>query len=124
MNRRLERQARNEALIREVNERIEKLDKAAEEANLGDEEIRFEFLCECGGDTGNVGDVGCDEHVEMTVQEYEEVRSQDDRFAVLPGHEQEALEQVISRTERFFVVDKRPAAEPYVKDDPRGAPSQ
>ena len=56
--------------------------------------------------------------------EYENVRSQNDPFAVYPGHEREGLEWVADRNERFVVVDKRPMAEPFVKDDPRGAPSQ
>jgi hypothetical protein len=122
MNERLERKARNEALIREVNERIEQVDKAAEEANVAPEETLFEFLCECGG--GDASDVGCEEQVRMTIQEYERVRSQDDRFAVYPGHEQKALEWVVARNKRFVVVDKRPIGEPFVEDDPRGAPSR
>ena len=120
MNERLERQARNEAIIREVNERIEKIDKAA---NLSPQEKTFDFLCECGA-AGEGGSFGCEEHVEMTMQEYERVRSQDDRFVVYPGHEQEALEEVAARNERYVVVDKRPDAEPFVEDDPRGAPAQ
>jgi hypothetical protein len=122
MDERLARQARNEALIREVNERIEQVDKAAEGANVGTEESIFEFLCECGG--GNAGDIGCEERVSMTISEYEKVRSQSDRFAVYPGHERAELEWVAARNERFVVVDKRPMAEPFVEDDPRGAPSQ
>jgi hypothetical protein len=118
---RLDRQARNEALIREVNERIERLDRIAEEARLGDDPERFEFLCECGA--GGDEDIACDERIEMTVAEYEEIRRQDDRFALVPGHESEELEDVIRRTDRFVVVDKKPAAEPFVDDDPRGAPS-
>jgi hypothetical protein len=59
----------------------------------------------------------------MTIEEYEKVRAQDDRFAIYPGHEQEALEWVVARNERFVVVDKRSTAEPLVEDDPRGAPS-
>ena len=121
MDERLERTARNEALIREVNERIEQLDKAAEEASLAPDAAFFEFLCECGRDDG---DFSCVEYVQMTIEEYEQVRSQDDRFAVYPGHEQEELEWVVARNERFAVVDKRPAAEPFVEDDPRGAPSR
>ena len=117
MDSRLERQARNEALIREVNERIERV---AEEARLGGEPERFEFLCECGA--GGDGDIACAGRIEMTVAEYEEIRGQDDRFALLPGHESEELEDVIRRTDRFVVVDKNPAAEPFVDDDPRGAP--
>ena len=101
---RLERQARNESLIREMNERIERLDRAAE-AGLEGEHLVFEFLCECGAGEG--GDAGCEEQIEMTVAEYEQVRQQDDRFALLPGHETEELETVLRRTERYVIVDKK-----------------
>ena len=50
----------------------------------------------------------------MTINEYDQVRSQDDRFVVYPGHETETLEWVVARTDRFVIVDKRPAAEPLV----------
>jgi hypothetical protein len=122
MDERLERKARNEALIREVNGWIEQVDKAAEEASLAPEEAFFEFLCECGAE--DAGDIGCEEHVQLTIREYEKIRSQDDRFVVYPGHEQEEIEWVAARDERFVVVDKRPVADPFVEDDPRGAPSQ
>jgi len=83
MQTRHERQARNEALLREVNEQIECVDQATQEAGLS-EDATFEFLCECGRVEG--ADVSCHEHVEMTLAEYEDVRSQDDRFALVPGH--------------------------------------
>lgn len=122
MDPRLEQQARNEALVREVNERIEKVDKAAQEADHGEEELSFEFLCECGHGKGS--EVACDGHLEMTLREYEEIRSQDDRFAVVPGHENRELENVVRRTDRYVVVDKQPAAEPFVENDTRGASSR
>lgn len=122
MDRRRERQARNEALIREVNERIEDVDRAAEESSFDPGETLFEFLCECG--VSGDGDVGCEEHVQMTIREYEAVRGQDDRFVLSPGHEEDALESVVIRTERYAVADKRPEAERFVADDPRGAPSE
>ena len=78
-------------------------------------------FCECGGDGS---DPDCEERVHMTIEEYEEVRAQDDRFAVYPGHETEALEWIARRDERFVLVDKLPEAEPFVEDDPRGAPSR
>jgi hypothetical protein len=120
MNRRLEKQARNEALVRNVNERIAGINEAAEKANLAPGQTLFEFLCECGGDSTHMA---CDERIQMTLEEYESVRSQDDRFAICAGHETQMLESVVLRTDRFFVVDKRPMAEPFVADDPRGAPS-
>jgi hypothetical protein len=117
----LQRQSRNEALLREVNERIAEVDKEAERGTFAPDETLFEFLCECGSRNGEAGE--CVEHVSMTINEYEGVRSQDDRFVVAPGHETAMLETVVSRTQRFVIVDKKPAAEPFVADDPRGAPS-
>lgn len=118
---RQQRQARNEALVRQVNEQIERLDKAAEEAGSADEATVFEFLCECG--RAGADDVACEARVEMTLEEYNDVRAQDDRFALMPGHENGALEDVVLRSDRFVIVDKKPEAEPMVADDPRGAPS-
>lgn len=121
MEKRLEQQSRNEALLREVNERVAEVDKAAEENNFAPDETLFEFLCECGASDGEAGT--CVEHVLMTINEYEQVRAQDDRFVLHPGHETEMIERVVARTDRFVIVDKKPAAEPFVADDPRGAPS-
>jgi hypothetical protein len=119
VNPRQKRQARNEALVRQVNEKIERLDQAA---SFADDDMTFEFHCECGR-ADDAGEIGCEERVVMTLREYEEVRAQDDRFAVVPGHEDAALENVVRRLDRFLVVDKKPAAEPLVRDDPGGAAS-
>jgi hypothetical protein len=121
VEKRLEQQSRNEALLREVNERIAEVDKAAEENNFAPDETLFEFLCECGASDGEAA--ACEERVLMTVNEYDQVRSQDDRFALYPGHESDLLESVVARTERYVIVDKRGEAEPFVADDPRGAGS-
>ena len=39
-------------------------------------------------------------------------------------NENDELERVVERTDRFVVVDKIAAAEPIVADDPRGSSSQ
>jgi len=111
------RQARNEALHREVNERIAQMDKRADASWATDDET-YEFLCECGD-----GD-GCDARVGMTLPDYERVRQQDDRFAVVPGHENLGIERVVARSSAYIVVDKIAEVEPYVADDPRGASSR
>ncbi|CAN5318800.1 hypothetical protein BH18ACT14_BH18ACT14_08090 [soil metagenome] len=113
MDARLERQARNEALFREVNERLERIAKQAEERGWPPEDGCFAFHCECGG---------CAEKVQMTIAEYESLRSQDDRFALAPGHDTPELEGVVERTERYVIVDKHGIAEALVADDPRDAP--
>jgi len=117
MQKRLERQARNEALVREVNESIKVLDRSAAMSGAVDGVKTFGFRCECGREGGCAGMVW------MTLEEYEVVRDQDDRFVLVPGHETEELEHVVDGNERFVIVDKVDAAEPFVADDPRGRPS-
>ena len=116
MQARTARQARNEALHREVNERIADMDKQTH--GWADHDELFDFLCECAA-----GD-GCGARVQMKLSEYERVREQDDRFAVVPGHEEPEIERVVDVHDRYVVVDKAAELEPLVEDDPRGAPSR
>ena len=111
---RFQRQARNEALFREVNERIAEL---GEQAQAWSPDGTVEFLCECGQEGG------CGERVAIPFPEYERVRQQDDRFVVLPGHENPEIERAVHSTATYVIVDKIRAVEPLVEDDPRGAPS-
>lgn len=114
MENRFRRQAKNEALLREVNERIAELGEAAQA--WSDDGV-IEFLCECGEEGG------CGERVRMPAAAYERMRQQDDRFVVRPGHETLEIERAVEWTDEYVIVDKRPAVEPEVADDPRGAPS-
>ena len=114
MDERLARQARNESLFREVNERIAQL---GERAQAWSPDGIVEFLCECGEEGG------CGQRVRVPIEVYERIRAQDDRFVVRPGHETPELERAVEWTDDYVVVDKIPEAEPYVADDPRGAPS-
>ena len=45
------------------------------------------------------------------------MRSDNDRFVVVLGHQDPEIERVVERTERYAVVDKRPEAEPLVGAD-------
>jgi len=111
---RFARQARNEALFREVNERIAALGDSAAQWATDD---ALELLCECGAAGG------CGERVRIPHTAYEQVRAQDDRFVVRPGHETPDLEYAVAWTDEYVIVDKVAAAESLVEDDPRGAPS-
>jgi hypothetical protein len=102
-----ERTARNEALLREVNERIHEV---GESLQVLPDNGELEFRCECGRPD-------CKEFVSMTASEYERVRSDNDRFAVVPGHEDSQIERIVARGDGYFVVDKRPEAEPLVGAD-------
>jgi hypothetical protein len=104
---RFERQARNEALMRTVNDRIAALDERA--AGWSGPEHMFDFQCECGKADG------CEGRVLMTLAEYERVRQQRDRFAIVPGHETDEIEDVVEQDERFLIVDKRDEVERLVE---------
>ena len=101
-----ERVARNEALFREFNERVEDL------ADTVDVD-RIRFVCECG-------DLDCLERVELTRAAYEEVRSDPTRFVVAAGHEKADIERVVAYGEGYVVVEKlAEAAEVAIEHDPR-----
>lgn len=104
---RFERQARNEALMRSVNDQIAALGQGA--GGWADPEQTFDFQCECGQNEG------CESRVLMTLAEYKRVRSQRDRFAVVPGHQTDSIEYVVEQDERYVIVDKRDAFEHLVE---------
>ena len=107
------RRARNEALFREVNERIEEVSREFAEGDWDQKQEQLRLVCECGRQE-------CTELLEATVAEYEAVRSNPRRFLVLPGHEQTDIERVVERNNRFFVVEKmEEAGEVANEHDPR-----
>ena len=106
-----ERLGANEALFREVNERVAEV---AEQFLAGETPATVNFSCECG-------DLACTEQVAMTVDEYEAVRAKATQFAVAPGHEIPDIERVVARQPTYFVVEKQdPDAEEVAREtDPR-----
>ena len=97
----------NESVFREINEGIERGQWP------GEEESPVTFRCECAR-------LGCNELVELSVREYEGVRSNPRRFIVLPGHERLEVEIVVERRSGYFVVEKLDqAGERAVESDPR-----
>ena len=104
------RAAENQSLFRSVNDRIKQLNETFEAFSpYGD------WTCECM-------DIQCVEIVQMTLAEYEGVRTHSDRFLVAPAdrHVLPDVEQIIERTDRFWLVEKLgAAAERAVELDPR-----
>jgi hypothetical protein len=101
----------NEALFREVNERIESL---AESFDLRSGPL--DLVCECG-------DASCVERITMTHAEYEQLRSDPRQFAVHPGHVDFNVEDLLERRAGYDVVLKDEGAPRRVAEqtDPRGA---
>ena len=73
--------------MRTVNDRIAAIDERS--AAWSSPGHLFDFQCECGKISG------CSERVLMTLAEYDRVRAQQDRFAVVPGHESDEIEHVV-----------------------------
>jgi hypothetical protein len=104
-----EQVARNDAIFRDANERI---DEAAREYGRAEE---VPFICECA-------DPGCRDLMLLSLREYEEVRAQSTRFVVVPGHETSAGGHALVLEERpsYHVVEKVGAAADVAEElDPR-----
>ena len=76
---------------------------------------RLKLICECGSEA-------CRETLELTSDEYEEVRSDGRAFALREGHEAD-VELVVARFDRFTRVEKVGKAGEWAKQhDPRREP--
>ena len=105
-----ERKGHNEAVFREMNERLEQ--KAR---NLIDprDVARVPFLCECPT-------LDCTEVAMLSLPEYETVRENVLRALAVLGHEDLSVERVVAANERFLTTEKfGPAAEAFASADPR-----
>jgi len=102
------RVARNEALLREVNEGIER------GRWPGDDNRSLKFRCECSN-------LDCVDTVPMTRGEYEQVRSSGRRFALRPGHELPEYEKIVETGDGYIVIEKQDDAGKIAEQlDPRG----
>ena len=102
-----ERIARNEATFRRINEDIER------GRDCDDDTTLVGFVCECGT-------VDCGRLIELTPAEYEQVRRDPVRFAIVQGHEITAVERVVESHDRYAVVAKLQESGDIAKEtDPR-----
>jgi hypothetical protein len=98
----------DEASIRDVNEGIERGQWP------GEEDTPVGFRCECAR-------LGCNQLMELSVREYEEIRAHPRRFVVVPGHENPDVETVVEARAGYLIVEKRDqAGEAAEARDPRG----
>lgn len=91
---RADRAARNEALFRRVNERLEEINEA-----FGPITEHGEFVCECA-------DAACSEQIQLTLVAYEAVRRVPTQFIVKPRHELPDDERIIEEHPDYLVVQK------------------
>jgi hypothetical protein len=85
--------AANEAVDRRINEAIEQGRWPGEDGALA-------FRCECAR-------ARCTEMLRLTHEQYERVRANPRRFALVPGHQDPANEDVVETHPDHIVVEKR-----------------
>ena len=90
-----EARLKRRATMLEVNGR--RVNEAIERGGRGGSAV---FVCECGN-------LGCGDTIELSIAAYESVRTDFDRFLVLPGHEIDAVDRVVERHPAHLVVVKR-----------------
>ena len=107
MDAREHRLAQNEALFREVNERVQ-----AVAHQLGPD-VPYEFLCECAN-------ADCSFRITLPLAVYESVRADGKQFVVLPLHYTPEIEELVRKEDTYWVVRKTGDAGEYVEQlDPR-----
>jgi hypothetical protein len=89
-----ERIGMNEAVFRDVNERIEDVASAFDMTTEP-----LDLICECG-------DATCVDRISLTRNEYENVRADAHLFAVASGHVAPDVEEVVETHSRYEVVRK------------------
>jgi hypothetical protein len=107
MDEREKRLAQNEALFREVNERVN--DLAADHGSA----TVTEYLCECANSD-------CTFRLRLEPSAYEAVRADPKQFVVLPLHYTPEVETLVAEREGHWVVRKTGEAGEFVEHlDPR-----
>ena len=84
-----DRAARNEALFRRVNERLEEVNDAFH--SVVDD---AEFVCECAS-------IDCVERIELTLADYEALRSVPTHFVVKPAHVLPEAERIVEERDGY-----------------------
>ncbi len=108
-----ERRAQNEAVFRDLNERVKEIDERLEPNGMGSPAAELEFLCECG-------DLECATRFAMSRPEYEAVRQDPSLFVVIPDHVDKKIEDVVEVRPGYVIVSKNGvAAEVARETDPR-----
>ena len=99
----------NEALFREVNERLQELAEG-----FAHTPEKLDLICECGN-------ASCASRIEMDPEEYQKVRSDSTTFAIIKGHAIPDVEEIVERRAGYDVVRKTGSEAERVaeKTDPR-----
>ena len=93
------RLTRNEKLIRDHNTSVGKGIKRYFHNKKEVKNAPIAFVCECSM-------LDCNEHVTLSIEQYEQLHKRRDRFVIAPGHAMEAVEKIIKHEPGFDLVEK------------------
>lgn len=104
-----ERIAKNEAVVREINDLIQHPHEPASGSSF------MHIVCECGYEE-------CHSIIALTEEEYERIRKDPRQFCVIEDHVIQDIETIVEDNDRFAIVAKRQGtpAEVAIRTDPRG----
>ena len=98
MSSREERLGRNEAMFREINERLE-----SRIQTFPGGRAELSILCECA-------DPKCADRIRITPEAYAAVRQDGRQFIARPGHERLDIEEIVESNDEYEVIRKRGVA--------------
>lgn len=104
MDERRRRLALNEALFRDVNERIHDATKEYPGLSVNGTQ---DYVCECSN-------ADCTFHIRLSDEQYEHIRASGKTFVVAPEHYLPEIEDVVEKSARYWVVAKREDTGEYV----------
>ena len=87
-----------EQVFRRANLTLEETYRGLVPAGLTDAG-RAPFICECSS-------TRCTTILQLTLEEFEEIRSRPSQFVVVPGHVVADFRRVVEETDRFAVLEK------------------
>lgn len=102
------RQIENEMIFRRRNEKVSN-DLLAFDAMLTDEgntylvsdkNLILHFICECS-------DEDCQARIPLLVSDYQQIHTDRKAFIVKPDHAVASIEEVVKKTENYYVVKKK-----------------
>jgi hypothetical protein len=90
-----ERRRENEHVFRSANERL----REVVEKRFAPPSARVPFLCECADET-------CMGRVDVTLEQYRDLRSHERRFIMLPDHQRTAGEEIVEQHDGYYITEK------------------
>jgi hypothetical protein len=89
-----ERRRENEYVFRSANERLSQVVEKRVPPSA-----RVPFLCECADET-------CMGRVDVTLDQYRELRSHERRFIMLPDHQRTVGEEIVEQHDGYYITEK------------------